>query len=117
MLTYGNFSPSEVRSMYNGIAPVNQAATRNTVSVYRLVKTDRWAVLMLSDNPDWTPVVGQNYRLLIYPVILILVMLFRPQGLMGIKEISFVKVYEGIPGFVGMLKKKVCRKGKTGGEA
>ena len=59
----------------------------------------------------------QNYRLLIYPVILILVMLFRPQGLMGIKEISFVKVYEGIPGFVGMLKKKVCCKGKTGGEA
>lgn len=30
----------------------------------------------------------QNYRLLIYPVILIIVMLFRPSGLMGHKEFS-----------------------------
>lgn len=42
----------------------------------------------------------QNYRLLFYPVILILVMLFRPQGLLGMKEISFVKTWDGIPGFV-----------------
>ncbi|MDR2864747.1 MAG: branched-chain amino acid ABC transporter permease [Spirochaetaceae bacterium] len=34
----------------------------------------------------------QNYRLLIYPVILILVMIFRPQGLMGMKELSFVRL-------------------------
>ena len=65
MLTYGNYAPSEVRTMYNGTPPANTSATRNTVSVYRLVKEDRWAVLMLSDDPDWTPVVGQNYRLLI----------------------------------------------------
>jgi len=32
----------------------------------------------------------QDYRLLIYPVILILVMLFRPQGLLGMKEFSIV---------------------------
>jgi len=32
----------------------------------------------------------KEYRLLIYPVILILVMLFRPQGLLGMKEFSFV---------------------------
>lgn len=30
----------------------------------------------------------QNYRLLIYPIILIIVMLFRPAGLMGTKEFS-----------------------------
>ena len=65
MVTYANFSPAEVRSMYRGNAPANTALTRNTVAVYRLVKKDRWAVLMLSDNPDWTPVVGQNYKLLI----------------------------------------------------
>lgn len=41
----------------------------------------------------------RDYRLLIYPVILILVMLFRPQGLLGVKELSFVKFYDGIPGF------------------
>jgi branched-chain amino acid transport system permease protein len=39
----------------------------------------------------------QNYRLLFYPVILILVMLFRPQGLLGMKELSFVKIWESIP--------------------
>lgn len=35
-----------------------------------------------------------NYRLLFYPVVLIIVMLFRPQGLMGMKELSFVKMFE-----------------------
>lgn len=38
----------------------------------------------------------KNFRLLIYPLILIAVMLFRPQGLLGYKEISFVKLYEKI---------------------
>lgn len=38
----------------------------------------------------------QNYRLLLYPVVLILVMLFRPQGLMGMKEISFIALIEKI---------------------
>jgi len=32
----------------------------------------------------------QDYRLLIYPVILIFVMLFRPKGLLGMKEFSIV---------------------------
>src|SRR5574344_644232 len=41
----------------------------------------------------------QNYRLLFYPVILILVMLFRPQGLLGMKELSFVKTWDSIVGF------------------
>lgn len=38
----------------------------------------------------------KNFRLLIYPVILIIVMLFRPQGLLGHKEASFVGAYEWI---------------------
>lgn len=38
----------------------------------------------------------QNYRLLIYPVILILVMIFRPQGLMGTKEFSFIRTADWI---------------------
>ncbi len=63
--TYLNFSPSEVRSMYNGQIPSNPSATRNTVSIYRLVKDGAWAALMLCDDTDWTPVVGQTYKLLI----------------------------------------------------
>ena len=34
----------------------------------------------------------QEYRLLIYPLILIIVMLYRPQGLLGMKELSFVRL-------------------------
>ncbi len=37
-----------------------------------------------------------DYRLVIYPVILIFVMLFRPQGLLGMKELSFVDLFEKI---------------------
>jgi branched-chain amino acid transport system permease protein len=36
----------------------------------------------------------QDYRLVIYPVILILVMLFRPRGLLGMKEFSFVALFD-----------------------
>jgi branched-chain amino acid transport system permease protein len=36
----------------------------------------------------------QDYRLLIYPLILIIVMLYRPQGLLGMKELSFVRLWE-----------------------
>src|SRR5574344_2384544 len=36
----------------------------------------------------------KDYRLLIYPVILILVMIFRPQGFMGMKEFSFVDTFD-----------------------
>lgn len=32
----------------------------------------------------------RDYRLFIYPLILIFVMLFRPQGLLGMRELSFV---------------------------
>lgn len=59
----------------------------------------------------------QNYRLLFYPVILILVMQFRPQGLLGTKEFSFVKTWDGIPGFKGkiahFLNKKKTENGGT----
>lgn len=48
----------------------------------------------------------RDYRLLIYPVILIFVMLFRPQGLLGTKELSFVKLYSGISGLFARIFKK-----------
>jgi len=53
----------------------------------------------------------KNFRLLIYPVILIIVMLFRPQGLLGHKEVSFVKCYEWLK--AGGLKKVFAKKVKT----
>ncbi|MBQ4331159.1 MAG: branched-chain amino acid ABC transporter permease [Spirochaetaceae bacterium] len=48
----------------------------------------------------------QDYRLLIYPLILIFVMLFRPQGLLGMKEISFVGLWDKLLAFVAGRRKK-----------
>lgn len=48
----------------------------------------------------------QDYRLLIYPLILIFVMLFRPQGLLGMKEISFVGLWDRLMAFIGGRGKK-----------
>jgi branched-chain amino acid transport system permease protein len=42
----------------------------------------------------------QDYRLLIYPLILIFVMLFRPQGLLGMRELSFVRLVSRLAGFI-----------------
>src|SRR5574344_1242610 len=55
----------------------------------------------------------KDYRLLIYPVILIFVMLFRPQGLLGTKELSFVKTWDGIPGFCKKIATKLSKKNNT----
>jgi len=49
----------------------------------------------------------QDYRLLIYPIILIFVMLFRPKGLMGMKEFSIV-------GFVDKIYGKFLKRTKKG---
>jgi branched-chain amino acid transport system permease protein len=46
----------------------------------------------------------QTYRLVIYPLILILVMIFRPQGLMGMKELSFVRLAARVRGMVARKK-------------
>ena len=57
----------------------------------------------------------QNYRLLLYPVVLILVMLFRPQGLLGMKELSFIKCWDGLPGLVKKMKEKRAKATESNG--
>lgn len=54
----------------------------------------------------------QNFRLLIYPVILIIVMLFRPQGLLGYKELSFVNLVMNFPTYPERIKKWISSFGK-----
>lgn len=46
----------------------------------------------------------QDYRLLIYPLILIVVMLFRPQGFLGMKEFSFVRAWQNAPRSAAAVK-------------
>jgi len=49
----------------------------------------------------------QSYRLLIYPLILIFVMFFRPQGLLGMKEFSFMRLIDRVTEFFrGRVKRK-----------
>ena len=42
----------------------------------------------------------QDLRLIVYAFILVLVMIFRPQGLLGMKEFSFVRSYDALVSFV-----------------
>lgn len=64
MTTYGDFSPAEVRSMYNGRVPAAEETTgRNATDIYRMVRQEPWAVLMLCNERDWTPIIGQSYHL------------------------------------------------------
>jgi branched-chain amino acid transport system permease protein len=54
----------------------------------------------------------RDYRLIIYPLILIAVMLYRPQGLLGMKELSFVRICKRIyEWFTDKRKKEGQRKG------
>jgi branched-chain amino acid transport system permease protein len=53
----------------------------------------------------------QDYRLVIYPLILIFVMLFRPQGLLGMKELSFVRLAGRFGAFV---RRKRAGRGEHG---
>jgi branched-chain amino acid transport system permease protein len=53
----------------------------------------------------------QDYRLLIYPLILILVMLFRPKGLLGTREFSFVRAWDRL---IGRGKNRKNRKEQAG---
>lgn len=48
----------------------------------------------------------KDFRLLIYPVVLILVMIFRPQGLLGTKEFSFAKFPAQFKSWLSKVKAK-----------
>ena len=63
------------------------------------------AAFVLTFLQEWLRFL-QDYRLLIYPLILIFVMLFRPQGLLGMKEVSVLKIG---PALKKLTKKKGSR--------
>lgn len=63
--SYESYSPTEVRQMYRGVLPEAAALGRNEVAVYRIVRQGTYHVLMLCDDPSWTPTVGASYELLL----------------------------------------------------
>ena len=65
LTNYTQYSPAEVRVMLGGESPSTGTISKNTVSIYRLVKNGSFAVLMLCDDVDWTPISGSTYKLVI----------------------------------------------------
>lgn len=66
MNTYASYSPAQVRKIYQGQVPETEnALSKKAVPVYRLVRQEPWAVLMLCNEMEWTPIEGRTYKLLI----------------------------------------------------
>ncbi len=67
MTTYADYSPVQVRGMYNGQVPELETTVtaRNATDVYRMVRQEPWVILMLCHEMDWTPIEGREYNLVI----------------------------------------------------
>ena len=62
---YESYTPSQVRSMINGVKPDRGTAARGRTDLYRLVKEGNYAVLMLVKNDTWSPRDGDTYKLVL----------------------------------------------------
>lgn len=60
---FETYTPSQVRSMISGIKPETSAAERGRIDLYRLVKKDNYAVLMLINDRNWNPTKDEVYEL------------------------------------------------------
>ena len=60
---YLTYTPTEVRQMFNGQKPELDIAERGKTDIYRLVRKDNYAVLMLVKDSVWTPVESSVYKL------------------------------------------------------
>ena len=58
---YEKFTPAQVRSMINGQRPEASTAARGRTDLYRLVRQNNYAVLMLVKDSNWNPVEGGSY--------------------------------------------------------
>lgn len=62
---FEKYTPSEVRSMINGNRPATSTAQRGRSNLYRLVKQNNYAVLMLVEDSVWNPVEGMKLKLVL----------------------------------------------------
>ncbi len=60
---FETYTPSQVRSMINGDKPATTAAERGRIDLYRLVKKDNYAVLLLVNDKNWNPTKDEVYDL------------------------------------------------------
>lgn len=62
---YLTYTPQQVQAMLKGEIPGEHKKDKDTSDIYRLVRQHSWSALMLADNTDWTPVVGDTYQMLV----------------------------------------------------
>lgn len=62
---YEKYTPAQVRSMINGVRPETSTAQRGRTDLYRLVRQNNYAVLMLLKDTTWNPVEGTTYKLVL----------------------------------------------------
>lgn len=62
---YEKYTPAQVRSMMNGQRLETSTAARGRTNLYRLVKQNNYAVLMLVRDSSWNPIEGQTYKLVL----------------------------------------------------
>lgn len=62
---YEKYTPSQVRSMMNGQRMETSTAARGRTNLYRLVRQNNYAVLMLVRDSNWNPIEGQTYKLVL----------------------------------------------------
>ena len=62
---FEKYTPTEVRSMINGNRPATSTAQRGRTNLYRLVKQNNYAVLMLLQDSVWNPVEGSTLKLVL----------------------------------------------------
>ncbi|MBE5802367.1 MAG: hypothetical protein E7319_08780 [Clostridiales bacterium] len=60
---YETYTPAQVRAMINGEKPQTSAADRGRIDLYRLIRKDNYAVLLLVKDKNWNPVNDQVYDL------------------------------------------------------
>lgn len=60
---YADFTPAEVRAMYNGQKPEKSTIQKGKTTIYRTIKDGAWNVLFLVKDTSWNPVEGQTYEL------------------------------------------------------
>lgn len=58
-----NINIEGVRNIINGRSADNSADSRLTTNIYRLVNTDKWYILLLSNDATFSPVTGQSFWL------------------------------------------------------
>ncbi len=62
---YMEFTPQQVRSYIGGALPEISSVQRGRTAIFRTVKQGTYAVLMLADDKDWNPTVGNAYQLVL----------------------------------------------------